>query len=183
MFQLSDLRIRNFSDLMCLPQIKRRKGNWKQWRKGKARSQIPAYTAFNMAVGWKPITLWVRRGWANFKVKTYGLKKTFLLYIVINAKKASYETRAIKAPQSKPRTRKNKKKKWSNQRISSKQRNWNTQSKTVIHHMSNIQARKRDYVTQLLFLSFPYKLVLSILHKIILPWTEEMFSRRTLCLW
>ena len=64
-----------------------------------------------MAVGWRPTTLWVRRGWAsNFKVKTYGLKKeTFLLYNVINAKEASYETRAIKAPQSEPRTRKNKK--------------------------------------------------------------------------
>ena len=124
MSQLSGLRMRNFADLMCLPKIKRRKGNWKQWRKGLARSQIPAYTAFNMAVGWKPITLWVRRGWGNFKAKDLWLKKeTVLLYIVINAKKARYETRAIKAPQSKPRTRKNKKKKWSNQSISSKQRN------------------------------------------------------------
>ena len=34
---------------------------------------------------------------------------------------------------------------------------------------------------RLLFLSFPHKLVLSISHKIILPWTEEIFSRRTLC--
>ena len=38
-------------------------------------------------------------------------KETFLLYNVINAKEASYETGAIKAPQSKPSTRKNKKRK------------------------------------------------------------------------
>ena len=49
-------------------------------------------------------------------------KETFLLYNLINAKNASYEARAIKTPQSKPRMRKNKKKKSSNQSISSKQR-------------------------------------------------------------
>ena len=49
-------------------------------------------------------------------------KQTFLLYNLINAKDASYEARAIKSPQSKPRTRKNKKKKSNNQSISSKQR-------------------------------------------------------------
>ena len=36
-------------------------------------------------------------------------------------------------------------------------------------NIANIQPRKRDCVTQLLFLSFPHKLVLSISHKIILP--------------
>ena len=48
-------------------------------------------------------------------------------------------------------------------------------------NIANIQPRKRDCATRLLFLSFPHKLVLSFSHKIILPWTEEMFSRRTLC--
>ena len=36
-------------------------------------------------------------------------------------------------------------------------------------NIANIQPRKRDCVTQLLCLSFPLKLVLSISHKIILP--------------
>ena len=41
--------------------------------------------------------------------------KHFLLSNLINAKDASYEARAMKAPQSKPRTRKNEKRKSSNQ--------------------------------------------------------------------
>ena len=58
---------------------------------------------------------WVRRGYVE-------QKGTILLYNLINAKDASFVTQAIKSPQSKPRTRKNKKRKSSNQRISSKQR-------------------------------------------------------------
>ena len=76
MSQLSGLCMRNFSDLMCLPKSREEKvteGN-------EGKDKVDPYTAFNMAVGWKPITLWVRRGWANFKVKTYGLKKKFFYF-------------------------------------------------------------------------------------------------------
>ena len=92
-----------------LTKIKRRKGNWKKWRKGQARSQIPAYTAFNMAVGWKPITLWVRRGWANFKVKTYGLKKKLFCFTVQSMQKKQAtkleQLKHLKASQERAKTR------------------------------------------------------------------------------
>ena len=76
MSRLSGLRMRNISDLMCIPKSRETKAV-KQLRKGQARSQIPVYKAFNMvvAMGWRSTTLWVRRVWANFKVKTYGFKK------------------------------------------------------------------------------------------------------------
>ena len=105
MSRLSGLRMRNFPDLMCLPKSRETKAV-KQWRKGQARSQIPVYKAFNMvvALGWKSTTLWVRRGWANFKVKTYGFKKKLFCFIIwslqktkvtrleqLNHLKASYE--------------------------------------------------------------------------------------------
>ena len=102
MSRLSALRTRNVSDLICLPKSTENK-EIKQWSKGQARSQIPVYTAFNAAVGWRPTTLRVRRGWANFKVsKNLRLKvETLLLYNLTHAKEASYETRAITEQSSK----------------------------------------------------------------------------------
>ena len=95
--------------LDVLTTIKRKKGN-KAIKERASSIPHPSLLGFQHGSGGglKPATtLWVRRGWANFKVET------FLLNNFINAKEASSETRSMKTPQSKPRTRKNKKREWS----------------------------------------------------------------------
>ena len=110
MSRLSGLRMRNFSDFDVLTKIKRRKGN-KATKERTSSIPDPSLRGFQHGGGLKADnTLSATK--LSFKLQSKNLwlnKETFLLYNVINAKEASYETRAIKAPQSEPRTRKNKK--------------------------------------------------------------------------